>query len=120
MTAADSTPPPMDSLAHPCRRVAAVLARGLLLASLTQPYALWAETEPISEEQARAIALAAAGCDARRECVVKGSFSDGQWVFIVSFVRSRDAEGKPRFAPGGFVGITLDAKGRVIDRMPGA
>ncbi|HEY5761905.1 MAG TPA: hypothetical protein VIS73_01715 [Rhodocyclaceae bacterium] len=101
------------------RRLVGVLSGALLMVSLCLPLTLRAEAVPITEDKARAIALAAAGCDAKRDCVVKDSFTDGQWVFIVSFVHSRDDEGKPRFMPGGFVGITFDAEGKVIDRMPG-
>ena len=98
--------------------------RGLgraLLPAIAAAMPLLAPAEPALVDAARAqqIALAAAGCNASRDCVVKGGFSEGQWVFIVSFVHSRDTDGKPRFMPGGFVGVTVSADGRVIDRMPG-
>jgi hypothetical protein len=76
--------------------------------------------EPIDAAKAQAIALAAAGCDAGRDCVIKGGLTEGQWVFIVSFVHSRDADGKPRFMPGGLVGVTVSRDGRIVDLMPGA
>ena len=32
----------------------------------------------------------------------------------------RNTDGSPQFAPGGWLGLTLNAQGEVIDRMLGA
>jgi hypothetical protein len=82
--------------------------------------ALAQPSSAITETQAREIAFKEAGCSAAMECVVKGGFRDGKWVFIVSFIHSRDAKGEPQFMPGGHMGITVGPNGEVLNRMPGA
>lgn len=76
--------------------------------------------EGISEEEARAIALASAGCRKPENCLARGRLKDGNWIFVVSFIMGRDRNGEPLVAPGGWIGITINSKGKVIDRMPGA
>ena len=79
-----------------------------------------APVAPIGEQKAKEIALRAAGCGGATECEIRGGLKDGKWVFVVSFVHSRDAKGAPRFTPGGWMGITVGPTGEVLDRMPGA
>lgn len=74
----------------------------------------------VTEEEARAIALKAAGCRSTEHCEVRGGLTNGNWAFVVSFIMGRDSKGEPLFAPGGWVGITVSPEGKVIDRMPGA
>jgi len=74
----------------------------------------------IAKAEAVAIALREAGCRKAQDCDVRGGLKDGKWVFVVSFVMGRNADGSPQFAPGAWVGITINAQGEVIDRMPGA
>jgi len=74
----------------------------------------------ISKTEAVAIALREAGCRKAEDCDVRGGLKDGKWVFVVWFVKGRNADGSPQFVPGGWVGLTLNAKGEVIDRMLGA
>ena len=74
----------------------------------------------VSRADAVAIALREAGCRKAEDCDVRGGIKDGKWVFVVWFVMGRNADGSPQFAPGGWVGLTLNAQGVVIDRMPGA
>lgn len=75
---------------------------------------------PITEEKAKEIALKAAGCRTASDCEIRGGLKDGKWVFVVWFVYSRDPQGQPRLTPGGWMGITIDPYGEVLDRMPGA
>ena len=98
-----------------------VLVAGFLgaLAIQTQSPAQ-APGTPIDERRAKEIALEEAGCGAAKDCVVKGGFRDGKWIFIVMFVHSRDEKGAPRFMPGGHMGITIGPNGKVLDRIPGA
>ena len=77
-------------------------------------------TREVTETEARAIALAAAGCKRPEDCVVQGGASGKRWVFTVSYVKGRHPNGEPILMPGGWVGITVNSKGKVIDRMPGA
>ena len=74
----------------------------------------------ISKAEAVAIALREAGCRKVEDCNVRGGLKDGKWVFVVSFVMGRNPDGSPQFAPGAWVGITLNAQGELVDRMPGA
>ena len=74
----------------------------------------------ISQANATAIALREAGCRKAEDCVVRGGPKDGKWVFVIWFVMGRNADGSPQFSPGGWVGLTLNAQGEVIDRMLGA
>lgn len=101
------------------RGVARVLLPAIALAMPAMADAR-AEAPAISEARAQEIAREAAGCKAPDACVLRGGLREGKWVFVVSFVHSRDAEGKPRFMPGGFVGVTVSRDGRVVDLMPGA
>jgi uncharacterized SAM-binding protein YcdF (DUF218 family) len=94
------------------------LIAGLLL--LAASTCIAQSSQKITEEEARAIALKAAGCRSAEACVVLGGLQKGNWVFVVSFVMGRDAKGEPLFAPGGHVGITVSPEGKVIERMPGA
>lgn len=77
-------------------------------------------SEAITQAVAENIAREAAGCDAARECVLRGGWRDGKWIFVVSFVAGRDPAGNPLFVPGGFIGVTVSRDGRVVDVMPGA
>ena len=81
----------------------------------------YSQTYPtgISDEEAIRIALAAAGCKKAEDCIVRGGPNNGKWVFTVSLIAGRDSEGKPLFTPGGWVGITLDSQGHVIEEFPG-
>jgi hypothetical protein len=99
------------------RVFAAVFLGVLAFQCLAQPQA---PAEPIDEQRAKEIALKAAGCGAKKDCVVQGGFREGKWMFIVSFVHSRDEKGAPRFMPGGHMGITVGPDGKVLQRMPGA
>ena len=83
-------------------------------------YAVPSIAADISKADAVVIALREAGCRKAEDCDVRGGLNDGKWVFVVWFVMGRNPDGSPRFAPGGFVGLTLNAQGVVIDRMPGA
>jgi hypothetical protein len=78
-----------------------------------------AAAKPISKEVATQIALSAAGCKKGDDCIAKGHLNHGQWVFVVTFVAARDASGNPLVAPGGWMGITLDSNGNVVEKMPG-
>jgi len=94
------------------------IATFLLIAALVYPAASMAAE--ISRSDAVAIALREAGCRTAENCDVRGGLKDGKWVFVVWFVMGRNADGSPQFAPGGWVGLTLNAHGVVIDRMLGA
>jgi hypothetical protein len=89
-----------------------------LVVALT--YAVPSIAANIAKADAVTIALREAGCRKANDCDVRGGLKDGKWVFVVWFVMGRNADGSPQFAPGGWVGLTLNAKGEVIDRMPGA
>jgi len=91
-----------------------------LLLVVTLTYAVPSMSAEISKGDAVAIALREAGCRKPEECDVRGGLKDGKWVFVVWFVMGRNPDGSPQFAPGGWVGLTLNAKGEVIDRMAGA
>jgi hypothetical protein len=73
----------------------------------------------ITKEEATRLALAAAGCKNPANCIARGYFKNDQWIFSITFVESRDASGNPLIRPGGWMGITLDAKGNVVEKMPG-
>jgi hypothetical protein len=73
----------------------------------------------ITKEEATRIALTAAGCKKSDDCIAKGRLDRNQWVFVITFVEGRDAAGKPIVKPGGWMGITLDFQGHVMNRMPG-
>ena len=91
-----------------------------LLLVVTLKYAVPCASAEISKGDAVAIALREAGCRKAEDCDVRGGMKDGKWVFVVWFVMGRNSDGSPQFAPGGWVGLTLNANGEVIDRMPGA
>jgi hypothetical protein len=91
-----------------------------LLFVVTLTYALPCMAAAISKGDAVAIALREAGCRKSKDCDVRGGLKDGKWVFVVWFVMGRNPDGSPQFAPGGWVGLTLNGKGDVIDRMAGA
>lgn len=74
----------------------------------------------ITHDDAIAIALREAGCSKPEECDVRGGLTEGGWRFVVWFVTGRNADGSPQFTPGGWMGITLNEQGEVVDRMPGA
>lgn len=75
---------------------------------------------PISKEKATQIALAAAKCKRPQDCIATGRLNKlNNWVFVISFVKARDAAGNPLIAPGGWMGITVDPAGHVIDTMAG-
>lgn len=74
----------------------------------------------VSEARAQEIAREAAGCKTVEDCVLRGGWRDGKWIFVVSFVAGRDPAGNPLFAPGGFIGITVGRDGQILDRMPGS
>ncbi|MCB1906099.1 MAG: hypothetical protein KDH15_01920 [Rhodocyclaceae bacterium] len=112
---------PETPCSHPPRRVARL---GPLLAiawrfALTVPAIAMAQSPAIGKARAIDIARDAAGCKSVDVCVLRGGLDAGRWVFVVSFVAGRDADGRPRFVPGGFVGSTVGRDGRVDDRMPG-
>ena len=65
----------------------------------------------ISKDQAIAIALREARCRMPQDCEIRGGLQDGKWIFVVWFVKGRNPEGSPQFAPGGWVGLTVDAQG---------
>ena len=92
----------------------------VLLLVVALAYAVPAIAADISKADAVVIALREAGCRKAEDCEVRGGLKDGKWVFVIWFVMGRNQDGSPLFAPGGFVGITLNAQGVVIDRMPGA
>jgi hypothetical protein len=94
------------------------IAAFLLLVALA--YSAVSIAAQISRADAVAIALREAGCPKIENCDVRGGLKDGKWVFVVWFVMGRDADGSPQFAPGGWVGLTLNAEGVVIDCTPGA
>ena len=83
-------------------------------------YAVPSMAADISRADAAAIALREAGCRKPVDCDVRGGLKDGKWVFVVWFVMGRNPDGSPQFAPGGWVGLTLNSQGVVIDRMLGA
>jgi len=83
-------------------------------------YAVPLRAADLSKAEAIAIALREAGCRKAPDCEVRGGLKDGKWVFVVWFVTGRNTDGSPQFTPGGWVGLTLDGQGEVIDRMPGA
>ncbi len=83
-------------------------------------YAVPCTAAEISKSDAVDIALREAGCRKAEDCDVRGGMKDGKWAFVVWFVMGRNSDGSPQFAPGGWVGLTLNANGEVIDRMPGA
>jgi len=91
-----------------------------LLLVVVTTYAVPLLAAEISQRDAIAIALREAGCKKAADCEVRGGLKGGRWVFVVWFVMGRNPDGSPQFAPGGWVGLTLDAQGEVIDRMPGA
>jgi len=74
----------------------------------------------ISKADAVAIALREAGCRKVEDCDVRGGLKNGNWVFVVWYVMGRNADGSPQFAPGGWLGLTLNAQGEVTDRLLGA
>lgn len=79
------------------------------------------DAQSLTEDEARSIALTAAGCRNPESCIARGYLKDGNWIFVVSFVTGHDPKtGKPLLTPGGWVGLTIDPRGKVIDRMPGA
>ena len=83
-------------------------------------YSATSDAVEISKDDAVAIALREAGCRKAVDCDVRGGLKDGNWVFVVWFVVGRNADGSPQFVPGGWIGLTLNAQGEIIDRMPGA
>lgn len=79
-----------------------------------------AGTGAISEDEARSIALTAAGCREPAACVVRGYRKDGNWVFVVSFVAGHHPRtGEPLLTPGAWVGVTVGPDGNIVDRTPG-
>ena len=78
-----------------------------------------AQSPAITKEAATRIALATAGCKKTDDCIAKGRFDHGKWIFSVTYVSGRDAKGEPLIKPGGWMGVTLDSQGHVIDTMPG-
>jgi hypothetical protein len=91
-----------------------------LLLFVASAYSAPSMAVEISRADAVAIALREAGCRKDENCDVRGGLKDGKWVFVVWFVMGRNADGSPQFAPGGWVGLTLNVEGVVIDRMLGA
>ena len=94
------------------------IAAFLLIVTLA--YSAPSRAAEISRADAVAIALREAGCHKAEDCDVRGGLKDEKWVFVVWFVMGRNADGSTQLAPGGWVGLTLNAQGVVIDRMPGA
>lgn len=80
----------------------------------------WVVSADITEHEARAIALRNAPCPRADSCEIRGGWQDGKWVFVVSFITGRTADGKPQFTPGGWIGITVNRAGEIINRTPGA
>ena len=73
----------------------------------------------ISLEAATRVALTAAGCKKPRDCIAKARKDKTNWMFVITYVEGRDAAGNPLTRAGGWVGITVDSTGHVIDKMPG-
>ena len=94
------------------------IAAFLLIVALS--YSVPTLAAEISRAEAVAIALREAGCRKAVDCDVRGGPRDGKWVFVVWFVIGLNADGSRQFTPGGWVGITLNAQGVVVDRMSGA
>ena len=94
-------------------RLAALLSLGPMTGVMP------AASVAMTNDGAVAIALREAGCGRASDCVVRGGRKEGKWVFVVWFVTGRNADGSPQFTPGGWIGLTLDAQGTVLDRTPG-
>ena len=91
----------------------------LFLLAVTLAYSTPTIAAKISKADAIAIVLREAGCREPEDCDVRGGLEKGNWIFTVWFVTGREADGSPKFTPGAWLGLTLNANGKVIDRMPG-
>lgn len=85
----------------------------VLMAAL--PLSGWA----IDEAAAIRIAEQASGCGPSRPCQSRTYLKDGKWITVVSFIYGLRDSGEPIFKPGGWVGITVDEDGKVVDTAPG-
>jgi hypothetical protein len=73
----------------------------------------------ISKAEATRVALAAAGCKKPQDCIANGRKDKANWVFVITYVAGHDAAGEPLTKPGGWMGVTVDPNGHVIDKMQG-
>lgn len=74
----------------------------------------------IDEPTARKIAEEAAGCGPKQPCQTRARFEKGNWLLVVWFVYGFRENKEPILKPGGWVGITVNQDGKVVEKVPGA